>query len=453
MRRHRRISFGTIAMLLIACVTVSATFGLMLTIRRDEGDLTMDAEKLLDSVTSLMEMSQRHIGDEPPAMRIEVSVTAVPGEQNVQQQLPAATESVQAAQITNTPAPQTEAASHTVSITFGGTAAFESSVLSGAYDKETKSYRFDEMLGGIASAVHADLNFAVLETLLTDGNISDKDLLAPSGAVAALTKAGFDTIVLCSENALAGGEIVINETQNTLTAHGIVPAGLYLPENARRYDMMQVNGVHLAVLSYTDSLSAASKKAVTGDVEQESMIHLLDAEAVKADVKAAKSQGAQTIIAFVNWGSEDASEPSADQKQMAQIFCDAGVDMLLGYNSKHVQPVELLISKEDPTHNMLTAWSLGTLLSEDRATRGVVSGMLLHVQFTFNQNNGSVNFDRIEYTPTYCWRQEEKGIYPYRVVRSDESVPEGMIQKQREILARALVLIQTTMKKGIAVQR
>ncbi|MBQ5832232.1 MAG: hypothetical protein IIW43_02025, partial [Selenomonadales bacterium] len=59
----------------------------------------------------------------------------------------------------------------------------------------------------------------------------------------------------------------------------------------------------------------------------------------------------------------------------------------------------------------------------------------------------------VEYTPTYIWRQEERGSYPYRVVRSDQSVPEGMIQKQREILARALVLIQSTMNKGIAVQR
>ena len=77
--RRRKISFGTIAMLLIACVTVTVALGVMQTIRRDEGDLAMDAEKLLDSVTSLMEMSQRHINDDAViATSIEVSVTQAP---------------------------------------------------------------------------------------------------------------------------------------------------------------------------------------------------------------------------------------------------------------------------------------------------------------------------------------------------------------------------------------
>jgi len=127
--------------------------------------------------------------------------------------------------------------------------------------------------------------------------------------------------------------------------------------------------------------------------------------------------------------------------------------LLLGYNCRNVHPVELLTSEKDPSHNMLSAWSLGTLISEDRDTRAVVSGALLHVQMTCDRTSGSISFDSVEYSPTYCWRQEENGVYPYRVVLSNQSVPEGMIQKQREIIARALVLIQTTMNKGIALQR
>ncbi len=449
--RRRRISFGTIAMVLIACVTVSVTLGLMLTIRRDEGDLTMDAEKLLDSVTALMEMSQRHISDNPTLQMIETSVTASPNDQSAQQ-ASVPTEYVKTAQATNAPVQQ-DARKHTVSMTFGGSVAIESSVLSGAYDKENKRYRYDEMLGGIASAVHADLNFVMLSTLLSNGNIHEKDLLAPADSIEALTKAGFDTVMLCHENALVGGESVIQETFQTLTANGIVPSGIYLPENARRYDMIQVNGAQLAILSYTDALSSASKKAIGDESKRETMIHMLDPNRIQQDIANAKAQGAHLVLVVANWGDDDATEPSAEQMKTAQMICDAGADMLIGYNSKHVQPVELLSSSMNPAHNMLTAWSLGTLLSEDRATRGVVSGALLHVQITCDEQSGAVHFDRVEYTPTYCWRQEEHGIYPYRVVRSDQSVPEGMIQKQREILARALVLIQSTMKKGIAVQR
>ena len=451
--RRRKISFGTIAMLLIACVTVTAALGVMQTIRRDEGDLAMDAEKLLDSVTSLMEMSQRHINDDAViATSIEVSVTKAPQPQNeAPAQTPVGT--VNASVSSETPPPQQQEQRHSVTMTFGGTVSLQSAVMSGAYDKENKLYRYDELLSGISSAVHADLNFVIFESLLTSGSISDKDLMTHPDAVQALTKAGFDTAVLCHENALAGGESIVHETLRTLSENGVTAVGLYLPENARRYNMLQVNGMHIAVLSYTDSLSAASKRAVENSDTRNNMIHLFDPAAVQSDISSAKAQGAQAVLVFMHWGAKDAAEPTSAQRKTAQLLCNAGADLLIGYNSNQVQPVELLSSVTDLTHNMLTAWSMGTLLSEDRSSRAVVSGMLLHVQFTCNTQHTSINFDRIEYTPTYCWRQEERGIYPYRVVRSDQSVPEGMIQKQREILARSLVLIQTTMKKGIAVQR
>ena len=63
MRRRRGISFGTIAMILIACITVASTFGVILAIREDEGDFTIDAETLLGSVAELIAVSQRHISD------------------------------------------------------------------------------------------------------------------------------------------------------------------------------------------------------------------------------------------------------------------------------------------------------------------------------------------------------------------------------------------------------
>lgn len=451
---RRRVSFGTIAMLAIACITVSVSLGVMVSIRRDEGDLAMDAEKLLESVTELMEMSQRHIYEDIDSQRIEVVVTQQPAEQSVSSTpVPPVSQALAASAPTATPEMQQEESRHTVTMTFGGSVAIESSVLAGTYVKDSKNYLYDDLMSGIASAVHADVNFAILKTMLSDGAIADKDLISPVGSVQTLTNAGFDTVVLCSENALSGGVAVVDETLRALSSNGIVPCGLYMPENPQRYDLLKINGLQLAVLTYTESLSSASKKAIGDEGARDAMIHLFDQKQAEKDIEEARKNGAQVVLVFMNWGAEDADEATSAQRKTAQALCDAGADILIGYNSLSVQPVQLLTSNQDPTRHMLSAWSLGTLLSEDRATRAVVSGALLHVQFSYNSTSGSLNFDRIEYTPTYVWRQEENGIYPYRVIRSDESVPEGMIQKQREIFARSLVLIQSTMKKGVAVER
>lgn len=444
MRRRRGISFGTIAMLLIACITLGSTFGVIMAIRKDEGNLSMDAEKLLASVSELMVMSQRHANPGPQSASA-VSVTTVPSTA-----LPAEavhnTESVQGAVIT--PEPSTVPSQrHTLNLTFGGSVALESSVISGA------AYQYSDILSRISPAVHADLNFVILETLFTAGNISQRDLIAPLDSLQAVTSAGFDTAILGAQNALAGGATMAKETLEALSANGIRTAGLYTAENYRPYEILQINGLQVAVLTYTESLSAASKRAVSDEATQKSMVHIFDLNAACTDVAAARAQGADLVLVFLHWGMEDATEPDAAQKKIAQALSNAGVDLLLGYNCRNVQPVDFVQSNSDPGHQMLTAWSLGTLVSEDRDTRAVVSGALVHVQLTQDDATGAINFDKVEYTPTYCWRQEENGLYPYRVVLSNQSVPEGMIQKQREIIARALVLIQTTMNKGIAVQR
>ena len=453
MKRRRRISFGSVAMVLIACITLSAAFGVILTIRKDEGDLAMDAEKLLQSVSGLVTMSQRHIAED---------LSYLPKTSNEPSETSAIIQTVQTdnanmpeqpvSRPVATPPPAANN-KHTLTLTFGGLIALESSVQAGIPRGEGNTYQYGELLGGISSAIHADINIAVLDTLLTSDKSVSKDLFAAVDSIRAITAAGFDTLMLCTENALAGGEKIVNETLQALTANGIISSGLYLPDAANNYDLIQVNGIHVALLSYTDSLSAGSRKAVSDIQMQQKMIHLFDQQQALKDIADAKAAGAQIVLVFMNWGADDATEPTASQRAIAQALCDGGADMLLGYNSCHVQPVVMLTSANDPSQRMLAAWSLGTLLAEDRSSRGAVSGALLHVQITHDTQNASVSFDRVEYTPTYIWRQEEKGSYPYRVVRSDQSVPEGMIQKQREILARALVLIQSTMNQGIAVQR
>lgn len=453
MRPKRRVSPGTIAMIVFSCLVLAATYFVMSGIRKDEGDLSMDAEVLLGSVGELFAITQRHIDE---GVQTLPARTAVPGHTkapiashtpvpSAQQQTIIPSVSIQP---TSAPNPN-----KTFTMTFSGSIMLESSVVSGAYDKKEKAYRYNTILEGIAPAVHADVNFAIVETLFSSSSISNKDLVAPIDSLSAISVTGFDTAILCGQDALSGGEDCARETLAAFHASGMRTSGLFLPEASRRFDIMQINGVKVALLTYTDGVSSAGKKLVSDVKTREAMLHLFNADSVRADISTARKQGAQVIVVFLHTETNDAADPGAIQKKNAQLLADAGADILIGFGGRNVQHVEMLTSSSNPSHRMLTAWSLGTLVCEDRDTRGVVSGVLLHVQMTHDSSSGKLKIDKIEYTPTYCWRQEESGIYPFRVIRSNQRVPEGMIQKQREIIARSLVLIQNTMEKGIAVQR
>ena len=415
MRRRRGISVGTILMLLLSCVTISLTFAVILDIRKDEGDLAMDAERLLASVGELMTMSQQHSQPAQSTVKVDVVSTSAPEAPApvVQPTVNDATAplATQAQQPMVTPAIR-----RTISMTFGGTIALESSVIAGAFDKEKDAYDYSEILSGIAPAVHADVNFAVLDTMFAPAAAQTQDHIAPIDALYILKDAGFDTAILCGQDALAGGMEAVQQTISSLDAHGMHALGVHMPGTAKDYSIMQLNGLQVAVFTYTETLSSASKKAIADEMQRLSMVHVFDADKACADIKLAKQQGAQFAVVFLHWGTEDAEIPVAAQRKTAQALCDAGADVIIGYNSKYVMPVERLQSGIDPAHQAVVAWSLGTLISEDRSTRGVVSGVLLHVRLGFDHVGQKAAIENVEYTPTYCWRQEENGLYPYREI-------------------------------------
>ena len=461
-RRRRGVSFGTVVMLLFAAVVLLATFAVMYSIRQDEGDLAMDAEQLLSSINELLEISQRNLTDDEHQLagtaavfaasqaaqtpRPETRATAVPTQTVVQVQPQPQVQ----AQVIVTQQPVN--ALRTLSMTFGGSVTLESSIVDGAYDKGTDSYAYGDILAGISDAVHADLNIAVLENVFTTADAKKNDMVAPEGSLDALVAAGFDGVVLGAENALAGGESAVRETLSLLQGRGMMASGLYLPENSQHTTMLRINGIQIAILSYTDTLSTESKRGVPDAVKQDAMVDLFSEKQVLADVSDAKQRGAHVVIAFLHWGNKQATEPTQAQRKIAQTLCDNGVSVIIGTHSRAVQPVERLISS-DGMQQTVVAWSLGTLLCEDRDTRDVVSGALLHVQLTYDAENGKINMADVEYTPTYAWRQEENGLQKYRVVLSAEDAPVTMIQKQQEIMGRSLTLIQTVMEKGVATQR
>ena len=216
---------------------------------------------------------------------------------------------------------------------------------------------------------------------------------------------------------------------------------------------ISIRGISIAVLAYTDTLSADSKKAVPDATARERMVTVFDADQARQDIRAARERGADIVLVAMHWGGANDTAPTAAQRTAAQALCEAGADIIIGAHSNAVQPVEYLSSAQDTAHSTLVAWSMGTLLSASRANREVVSGMLLHLTLSYDMQRRALSIASVQYTPTYCWGQKTDALYKYRVLCSAEEAPNDMIQKQREIMGRALKLIQDTMAKGVAVQR
>ena len=413
--RRRGWSAGTIAMMIFTAVVLCCTAWAILNIRGGKENLTMDAERLSGSVGALVASLQ---STEAPAVTA-MAFTQAPAVMD--ETAPMITAPPMTAQPAATQAPGVR---RTLTLTVGGAFVPTTRIYNGAM--KGGEYRPGLPFGGIADVLHADINIAMLDVSAISGD--------NAWWAQAMKSAGFDCVVPLRENARDSARV---DVLHTLSANGMT--GLGASETQETFTLHTVNGIRMAAMAYAEDASQAG-----------GWIPAFDGELLRQNVQAARAQGAQVVSVFLHWKKGTASEPTAAQRVIAQAAADAGADLLIGIRVGMVLPVEYVVS-QITGRSMVTAWSMGTLLSENRDDRAAVSGMLLHIAISCDSNG--VEISRPEYTPCYCWGQQEEGVFRCRVLQSALPAPADMIDRQKEIMARALKLIQDTMNQGIATQR
>lgn len=441
--RYKRLSAGTIAMTVFAAIVLLCAAGVIVAMRNPNADLSMDAERLASSIVDLA-AAVRPEGALPTA--------AAPTPSALQSPVPAQTEQPTVAPTMRQPqttVPQAQDM-RTLTLTVSGEISFDDAVVSGTYDAQTGEYHLSETLAALHDQLYADANIALLH------HITNPNAAAGNGAVLtaqALHDAGFDQVWLHTENAGQYDAQALAQMVSAAENVGLGMAGLMNGNAAQQAQKLSINDVSVAVLSYADTTSSDIQKALSQQTASGTTVAAFDAQRAAADIQSARADGADIVIVLMHWGEKTDTAASSAQRTAAQALCDAGADIILGAHSNAVQPIEYLTATNNAQHTALVAWSMGTLLSESRDSRAVVSGMLLHLTLTYDVQQKTLAFSRVQYTPTYCWGQKEGAIYKYRVLCSTQNSPDTMIQKQREIMGRALKLIQDTMANGVAIQR
>ena len=426
---RRGISFGTIFMTALTVVVIGLSAAVLPRLLGTTDFKVhvggMSALTLDDALTALT-LSDIPITDATP--------TPEPSELP-EQTLPAATPTPVP---TATPHPGGE-----VTLTIGGSIIIDESVRKSAYYSDSRKYDFDDVMVLISEEMQSDLTLVTLENV-TDDSQKVSALNAPSAVLDTLADAGVDVLALGHQKALDKGMESLRATISAVKESGMAHVGAYATEtDADTLRVFTVDNVKVVVLHYTESISSTGKKAIKANTTDYVLPTTLvngSEEALLADVRRAREQGADVVIVSINWGKSN-SKPTNAQKELAQQLADAGADIIVGSGSKAVQPVTWLTAKaEDGSiRHTLCAWNLAALLTGER-NDGNVCGMLLQLQLTFDGD--SISFEKVCYTPTYIWRYKQDGQYHYRIVASDQTAPDGMSDDQIGYMEKALRNLQ-----------
>ena len=437
-QKRAGFSLGTILTFCLTAIVVAGCVFLFGKMRSGSTNISMDTQRVIGALGQFVSGPS-----EQPIVQTTVrtvTVTLAPVTAPPSTAAPAAAPA-------STPAPG--GVSHTFSLTCAGLLAFQSDISDSVYDKSEKSADYQPIVSGLRGMITADLN---LVTLAQTFNVTDRkydDITALPEAADAIRAMGVDTVLLGNEHILDQAAQGAADTVSLLNGKGLACVGVNAA-GAAQSSMVQINGARIAILCYTDNLTAKGKNNLN---RQASALQLYSAETARRDIRDARNKGAQCVIVCLNWGKAAATTVTNTQKNTAKALAEMGADVILGTRPTRLLPMEILsVTGEDgKRREAFVAYSLGTLLTESREGFDI-SGLLLHLTVRIDPQ-GKIHFDGAEYTPTYIWRQSMNGKMQYRVLCSADPPPEEMSDQQKSVMERALNRVRTAMNNSPVKQR
>ncbi len=449
-KKRRGISAGTVLMILIAVVVLGVSFRLVAMIAGQTTLKIDDAQNIVSAIAKNLDLPELKLSDIPifqSAAKEETEATS-PAPTFGELATTGAAAPVQTVlEPTPTPVPQKKS----FTLTAAGSFLINKDIRNACYYKESETYDFSALLTHISDAVWGDLKVFTLENLIAqDQKLSN--LNTRQEILDAVKEAGFDLAFIGQDKSMDLGLAGLTKTINALKSQGFSVVGGYESgADAEQTLIMNINGIQVALLHYTQSLDSANKAKKE---KAEYAVPLIKIENIQKDIVGARSQGAQVVIVSCHWGSDNTHTVSKTQAAFAQQIADAGADVILGAHSHAVQPIVYLTgNRADGTaRQTLVAYSLGALMTGSRESVNIAS-LLLHLNITFDPLTSLVSFDEVSYSPVYFWRHKEEGRYVYDAVLSNHEPPENMAKDQVQVMEKALNRVTDVLKDSVAVQR
>ena len=242
---------------------------------------------------------------------------------------------------------------------------------------------FRPMLAGIRPVVSgADVAVCHMETPVAPpgGPFSSyPSFSVPPEIAPALAATGYDACTTASNHTYDRGADGVKRTLDALDAAGIRHAGsARTPQEAGTTTLLDVDGIRLALLSYTFGFNG-----IPAPAGQTWRSNPIDERRILTDAALARRRGADVVVVALHWGDEYNHDPNGQQQALApRLIRSPDIDLLLGHHAHVVQPIEAI-------GNEWVVYGMGNLVS-NQGSQGPdkLEGLLVRFRFTEQPNGG-----------------------------------------------------------------
>jgi poly-gamma-glutamate capsule biosynthesis protein CapA/YwtB (metallophosphatase superfamily) len=238
-------------------------------------------------------------------------------------------------------------------------------VMESVRDPQTGSYDFGPTFAPIAPYLFkADYTVGALGPRLAGpeaGYSAEPVANAPRELAFELKKTGMDLVATANSHSLDLGWEGLVGTLDRLDDAGLSHVGTSRSQQERNTPVIaDIRGIRVAFLNYTASVAGK----LPADGQKDFAVNMLDLETVTQDAATARSWGADAVVAMLDYGTEYDQQPRDDQVALSEQILNHGVDAILGYSARLVQPIGHIFTYASwRANDKYVAYSLGDFLS------------------------------------------------------------------------------------------
>ena len=240
------------------------------------------------------------------------------------------------------------------------------------------TYDFSPFYPEVAPVIQSQYDVSFINQETTLGGTDNYDYMGypsyntPDSLADAVADAGWRIVNTNSNHTYDTWTPSIEHAQQVWAAQtNLITIGSYASEADRQtVRIVERNGIKLAALSYCYGQNGYEQS----DLPNDYYAVPYDEDAMRADVERAR-QVADVVLVYMHWGDEYTNSASDEQKAIAQVCADIGVDIVIGSHAHVIQPVEWV--SRSGGGKMLCAYGLGDFVSGyQNSPNCILSGML-----------------------------------------------------------------------------
>jgi|GEM_PF-247632 len=325
----------------------------------------------------------------------------------------------------------------TVTITAIGDEMVHSNQLAAQYDASTNTYDFNNNYAYIQPYISAaSLGITNLETTFTgedSGFESYPTFNSPPALATALKNAGFDLICNVNNHAFDSGAAGVDSTLDVLHANGLATTGIRANASDPDYTIVDEDGVKIGVTAWSYGSFDESGNAYLNGIPADGVsdrANVFDPDDLQGSydrIIAAVNEiaGADIQVVVIHWGTEYELAPNEFQTALAQMLCDAGVDIIIGSHPHVVQPVEELTSA-DGSSTCYVAYSLGNAIADQGREYECncaysEDGLMVTYSIVKENSKTPAKVTGVKCIPTWVSRHAADGSWRFTIVPLDDA--------------------------------